>query len=147
MNRQRIISPSELLKGRVFALMLLLLELVVMFAYGFAGFLRNDPTPTILIDYSGVMLLYTFAAMLAILGYGLLIAYSDNSAIAGLTTTLIVVAISVQLTPLLLQFWSSVFNGFGPSIEISLQTERITMALCTSLLASLTSLVGRLGKI
>lgn len=85
--------------------------------------------------------------MLAILGYGLLIAYSDNSAAAGLVTTLIVVGVSVQITPLLLSFWYKVFNGFnGSNVEISLSTERITMVLCTSLLTALTSLVGRLGK-
>ncbi len=91
-----------------------------MFAYGYAS---NFPTFTASnpqTDFSDQILLYTFTALLAILGYGLLIAYSDDSAIAGLVTTLIVVSVSVQITPLLLQFWSSVFNGFGPSVEISL---------------------------
>jgi hypothetical protein len=61
-------------------------------------------------------------AFLAMLGYGLVIASSDGSAITGLATTLIVVAISVQLTPLLLQFWFNVFNGFPQTAEISLKT-------------------------
>ena len=98
-------------------------------------------------DFSNQMILYTITSFLALLGYGLVIAYSDSSAITGLVTTLFVAAISVQLTPLLLQFWHNAFNGFKQNADISLTTERITMALCTSLLVSLTSLVGRLGKI
>lgn len=120
-----------------------------MFAYGYASYFPNftasNTNPQT--DFSNQMILYTFTALLAILGYGLLIAYSDNSAVAGLMTTLIVVAISVQSTPLLLRFWSNVFNGFGQNAELSLTTERVTMVLCTSLLTALTSLVGRLGKI
>ena len=91
-----------------------------MFAYGYASYFPPYTATNPLNDYSNQILLYTFTALLAILGYGLLIAYSDNSAIAGLVTTLIVVSVSVQLTPLLLQFWYNVFNGFGPNIEISL---------------------------
>lgn len=91
-----------------------------MFAYGYASYFPNTTNTTPLSDYSDQILLYTFTALLAILGYGLLIAYSDNSAIAGLVTTLIVVSVSVQLTPLLLQFWYMVFNGFGANVEISL---------------------------
>ncbi|XP_031472927.1 uncharacterized protein LOC116245608 [Nymphaea colorata] len=118
-----------------------------MFAYGYAAYFPNVAATTPQTDFSSQVILYTFTALLAILGYGLLIAYSDNSAVAGLMTTLIVVAISVQSAPLLLQFWNNVFNGFGPNAELSLNTERITMVLCTSLLTALTSLVGRLGKI
>lgn len=91
-----------------------------MFAYGYASYFPTYTPTSPQNDYSTQILLYTFTALLAILGYGLLIAYSDNSAIAGLVTTLIVVSVSVQLTPLLLQFWYNVFNGFGPNIEISL---------------------------
>jgi hypothetical protein len=135
------------MRGRAFALLLLCLEILIMFAYGYAANFPIYTATSPQSDYSNLMILYTFTALLAILGYGLLIAYSDNSAVAGLMTTLIVVAVSVQITPLLLRFWSSVFNGFNQNVEISLTTERITMVLCTSLLTALTSLVGRLGKI
>lgn len=58
------------------------------------------------------------------------------------------VAISVQLSPLLFSFWYKVFSGFdGSNTQISLPIERETMILCTSLLASMTTLVGKLGKI
>lgn len=118
-----------------------------MFAYGYGSSFPSYTATNPQSDYSDLIILYTFTAMLAILGYGLLIAYSDNSAAAGLVTTLIVVGVSVQITPLLLSFWYKVFNGFnGTNVEISLSTERITMVLCTSLLTALTSLVGRLGK-
>lgn len=136
-----------MLQGRAFALMLLCFEVGIMFAYGYGSAFPSYTATTPQSDYSDLIILYTFTAMLAILGYGLLIAYSDNSAAAGLVTTLIVVGVSVQITPLLLSFWYKVFNGFnGTNVEISLSTERITMVLCTSLLAALTSLVGRLGK-
>jgi hypothetical protein len=127
--------------------MLLCFEIGILFAYGYGSYFTTYTATSPQDDYSSLMILYTFTALLAILGYGLLIAYSDNSAVAGLVTTLIVVAISVQLTPLLLQFWTMVFNGFnGANVPISLTIERITMVLCTSLLTALTSLVGRLGK-
>lgn len=86
-----------------------------MFAYAYAAkfpaYTATDPQS----DYSDQIILYTFTALLAILGYGLLIGYSESSAVTGLVTTLIVVAISVQLSPLLLQFWYCVFNGFKNS--------------------------------
>ena len=122
-------------------------QISVILAHAFGA---NYPTYTATVpqtDFSNQMILYTLTSFLALLGYGLVIAYSDNSAVTGLVTTLFAAAISVQLTPLLLQFWYNAFNGFKQNAEISLGTERITMALCTSLLASLTSLVGRLGKI
>jgi hypothetical protein len=124
-----------------------LFQISVILAHAFGA---NYPTYTATVpqtDFSNQMILYTLTSFLALLGYGLVIAYSDNSAVTGLVTTLFAAAISVQLTPLLLQFWYNAFNGFKQNAEISLGTERITMALCTSLLASLTSLVGRLGKI
>jgi len=85
-----------------------------MFAYGFATKFSILSATLPLGDYSSEILLYTFTALLAILGYGLIIAYSDNSGISSLVTTLIVLGISVQGTPLLLQFWKNVFSSFGP---------------------------------
>lgn len=140
-------QDRQKLQGRIFALLLLMFEIGIMFAYGFAANFTVTTNTTPLSDHSSAIILYTFTALLAILGYGLLIAYSDNSAVAGLTTTLIVVAVSVQSAPLLLQFWYNVFNGFGRNAQLSLGTERITMVLCTSLLTALTALVGRLGKV
>jgi hypothetical protein len=91
-------------------------------AHGTQGAFPKYVTPSGQSDYSDQMLLYTLTAFLAILGYGLLIAYSNTSALTGLVTTLIVVGVSVQLSPLLLQFWHSVFNDFNQSIEVSLIT-------------------------
>jgi hypothetical protein len=97
-----------------------------MFAYGYGGYFKTE-TPTIAInngyanlDQADKLILYIFTAILAILGFGLLIAYSQNSAIAGLTTTLIVISITVQLAPLLLSFWYQVFNGFASQVVVSL---------------------------
>jgi hypothetical protein len=59
-----------------------------------------------------------------------------------------VVAISVQLSPLLLSFWYKVFSGFdGSNTQISLPIERETMILCTSLMVAFTTLIGKLGKV
>jgi hypothetical protein len=97
-----------------------------MFAYGYGGYFATE-TPTIQInsgyatlDQADKLILYIFTAILTILGFGLLIAYSQNSAIAGLTTTLIVVSITVQLAPLLLSFWYQVFYGFANQVTVSL---------------------------
>ncbi len=86
------------------------------FAHGYGAYYTSYTVTTLQSDYSDLMILYTLTAFLALLGFGLVVAYSGNSAITGLVTTLFVVAISIQLTPLLLQFWSNVFNGFGPSV-------------------------------
>lgn len=118
-----------------------------MFAYAYSSYFTTYTATPPASDYSSNLILYTFTALLALLGYGLLIAYSDNSAVAGLTTTLMVVAVSVQAAPMLLQFWYNVFNGFGPNAPLSLESERVTMVLCSSLLVALSALVGRLGKV
>jgi hypothetical protein len=118
-----------------------------MFAYAYSSYFTTYAATTPASDYSSNLILYTFTALLALLGYGLLIAYSDNSAVAGLTTTLMTVAVSVQAAPMLLQFWYNVFNGFGPNAPLSLESERVTMVLCSSLLVALSALVGRLGKV
>ena len=110
----KAVDPRLALLNRAFAFLIIFIELGIMFAYGFSTKFTMLATTLPQIDYSSEILLYTFTALLAILGYGLLIAYSDNSAIAGFVTTLIVLSISVQGTPLLLQFWKNVFASFGP---------------------------------
>jgi len=75
-----------------------------------------------LFDHSEKVLMYTFTALLAILGYGLMMSYTNYSSISGLATTIIVLSISVQGTPLLLRFWTSVFYGFGQEVFLSLET-------------------------
>lgn len=96
--------------------MILLFEVGIILAHGYGAYYPVYASTVPQADYSDQMILYTLTAFLALLGYGLVIAYADNSAITGLVTTLIVVAISVQLTPLLLQFWSNVFNGFPRTV-------------------------------
>lgn len=114
--------------GRILGVLLFLFEVGIMFAYGFGGYFTVEPLhPTTgnvaaFLDQSDRFILYIFTAVLAILGYGLLIGYSQNSAIAGLTTTLIVISITVQLGPLLLSFWDQVFNGFTTAAPLSLET-------------------------
>lgn len=149
-NKKRQLEAAkawDIQRGRFFAVFLLLFEIGIMFAYGFSSTFAPFTATTPQSDFSNQIILYTFTALLAILGYGLLIAYSDNSAVAGLTTTLIVIAVSVQLTPMLLRFWDNAFSGFSGSLQLTLAVERTTMVQCSSLLLSLTALVGRMGQV
>lgn len=123
-------TVSTIKKGRILSLLLLLFEIGIMFAYGFGSRFFIEPSTIAVtggnayLDHADKIVLYSFTGLLAILGFGLLIAYSQNSAVAGLTTTLIVISITVQLGPLILSFWSQVFNGFSSSVWLNLQTER-----------------------
>ena len=114
--------------GRILGVLLFLFEIGIMFAYGFGGYFTVETNTTtvggvtVYLDQSNIFILYIFTAILAIIGYGLLIGYSQNSAIAGLTTTLIVISITVQLGPLVLSFWDQVFNGFNAKAYLSLES-------------------------
>ena len=147
MNKQ--VSDSMKTQNRIFALLIVLVQLGIMFAYGFGTKFTTFAVQSPLVDYSSDVLFYTFAALLAILGYGLIISYSENSAISGLTITLIVLSISVQGTPLLLQFWRNVLfhQGPGPDAQLSLNIQSQTMALCSSSLLSFAAFSGRLANV
>ena len=140
----KVVSPALKSQNRIFAIVIIGVELGILFAYGYSSKFATVAVASPLIDHSSTLLIYTFTALLAILGYGLLLAYSDNSAVSGLTTTLIVLSLSVQGTPLLLQFWNNVFAGFGSEVHLSLDVERQTMALVSSLLLSFAAFSGRL---
>ena len=99
-------------KVRVVAFLLLLLEIGLGFVYGFAAqFDTRTSIFPITQDNSSWVIYYMLAAILAILGWGLIIAYSENSAISGLVTTLLSAGIFVQLGPPLKAFWDHLFNG------------------------------------
>ena len=97
-------------KVRILAGFLIVLEVGMMVAYGVGSNIQTNFLTTS--DQSSQIILYLLPALLAILGWGLIISYSENSAISGLITTLLAVGLSVQLQPLLDIFWKYVFNGF-----------------------------------
>lgn len=135
-------SPTKI---RAFGIILILFEIGMLFAYGFGADLVQAADTTPKSDYSGLVLAVVLAAVVAIMGYGLLLAYSYNSALAGLVTTLLGVVVTVQLAPLLLTFWDQVFNGFNDRAQLTVPIMRSTFVLCASLFVALTILVGRLG--
>jgi hypothetical protein len=60
-----------------------------------------------------------FTSILALLGYGIIIAHSNHSIISGLMTTMIAAAITIQIAPLLLHFWNNLYAGFSGDIQVS----------------------------
>ena len=64
-------------KVRIVAILLLLLEVGLMFAYGFGSeFLIGGTTFPTTSDNTSSLILYTTSAIMALLGWGLIIAYS-----------------------------------------------------------------------
>lgn len=134
-------------KVRGVAIFLLVVEVALMFVYGFGSEFdlttANFPTTS---DNSSSLIMYILAAILPILGWGLIIAYSENSAIAGLTTTLITVGIFVQLAPPVFYFWDYLFNSVWMGrIAMSLTVEVLVMYACTSMMVAFCFVSGRLG--
>lgn len=134
-------------KVRIFAILLLVLEVALMFIYGFAS--EFDITTTSFptsIDNSRAIIYYTISAILPILGWGLIIVYSENSAVSGLMSTLLSAGLFVQLAPPVMAFagylWNNTWAGRFP---ISLFLEQQVMFGLTSFLVCLCFLAGRLG--
>lgn len=105
-------------KARVIAVLLLALEIGLMFAYGFGTKVATFTSTSV--DFSYLFVAYILPAILAILGWGLIIAYSENSAVSGLTTTLIAVGLGVQLFPIFYIFWSDNFNSYAGVYDVTL---------------------------
>ncbi len=104
------------------AVFLFVLEVGIMFAYGFGSSIDMSYSKTANNDSSSYLITYLLGAILAILGWGLIIAYSENSAVSGLTTTLMATGLTVQLQPLLYAFWNYCFMGFLGKYPMSLGT-------------------------
>lgn len=102
------------------AVILFLTEIGIMFAYGFGSSLDMTYSKTANSDSSAYLISYILAAILAILGWGLIIAYSENSAVSGLAITLMATGLTVQLQPLTGAFWNYCFMGFNGQYPMSL---------------------------
>ena len=129
--------------ARVMAALLLILEIGIMFAYGFGS--KIDITGRANTDNSSYLISYLGPAVLAIVGWGLIIGYTENSAITGLSITLMVIGLTVQLQPLLSIFWSYCFNGFGGVFSMSMNLLIFSMFTCTSMLVAFCYLAGRVS--
>lgn len=152
-------------RNRILGLSFLIIEIGVMFAYGFAGSFSFETNPSFAAyqEIISVVLL----ALFVLVGFGLLLSTYRFANWLGTTTAIVVVAISVQLAPLLQKFWFSVFiTGFGDvndintvsprisafyshfannEIEVSSYMNRITFVSCISLMVVNTAIVGRLN--
>lgn len=101
-----------------------------------------------------------------IVGFGLLMNVYKFANWLGATTSIVVVALSIELSPLLQKFWFSVFiTGFGDNnssianstvtdfwdntsgnnIQVTNQVMRTTLLSCISLLTVMTAVVGRVS--
>jgi hypothetical protein len=56
-----------------------------------------------------------------------------------------VIGLTVQLQPLVYQFWNYCFNGFSGAFLVSLDNMTISMLACTSMLVAFCFLTGRLS--
>jgi len=129
---------------------LILFEIGIIFAYGFSVEFVQQPetSTTIRNDFSGSEIYLILCAIVSIMGYGLLLSYNYNSALSGLGTTLLSVFVTVQLAPLMISFWTKVFEtSFDTDVGVQISNDVMIRAfiMCASLLLSLTILVGRLG--
>ena len=113
--------------GRVFGFLGLLLQIGLLFAYGFSSSLLNEvrdaqtvnpaATNTASTFAGQFLVLYTMMALFALVGFGLLLSFLKYGTWSGMAIALMVIAINIQLGLMMQKFWYNVFiNGFG-SIE------------------------------
>ena len=72
-------------------------------------------------------MIYQLYAILAILGFGLILSYASNSAGAGLASTLLATGLTVQLQWLCLVLWQWCFYGFNRSNPVSMRLNVFVM--------------------
>lgn len=154
-------------KGRFHGISFVLTEVGVMIGYGLAGSFYVEPNTsyTSYTEVFGVILL----ALFVLVGFGMLMSLYRFGSWLGMVTAIIVVALSVQLAPLLQKFWFSVFiSSFGNlnfpadvgdnvrafwkhysnnDIQASAYLNRTTFISCISILVFMTSVVGRLSTV
>ena len=136
-----------------------------MIAYGLAGSFYPEPSPSqsAYIEIFSVVIMSLFV----LVGFGLLLSTYRFATWLGITTAIMVVALSIQFGPLLQKFWFSIFiTGFGSvnpltsvgtniqtyyahfannNIEVSSFMNRVTFLSCISLMVLNTAVIGRLG--
>jgi hypothetical protein len=135
---------AQVKKARVMAALLLVLEIGIMFAYGFGT--KIDTSLAIAgTDNSMYLMVYLGASFFAIVGWGLIIGYSENSAVSGLSITLMVIGLTVQLQPLVNAFWKYCFTTFNGVFTVNLYSLCLSMFVCASMLVAFCFLSGRVS--
>ena len=99
--------------NKLFALLLIGFEACIIAVHAHTSVFKVYPTSVPTANYANEFYLLIFTSILALLGYGLVIAHSNHSIIPGLMTTMIATALTVQIAPLLLHFWNNVYNSFS----------------------------------
>ena len=136
-----------------------------MIAYGIEGKYYEEPSPAA-ISYSATMALIGLA-FFTIVGFGLLLSSYRHGTWLGMASTIIVVAISLQLSPILQTLWFQTFNtsfketpnpdGVGAQVrtfwtyyyegimDASIYKMRTSFLSCVSILTFLTAVIGRIS--
>lgn len=152
-------------KGRIFGLGLFITEIGCMIAYGLAGsyFVEPDPLEATYNQVFSDILLGLFV----LVGFGMVLSFYRFGSWLGMATAIIVVAVSVQLAPLIQKFWFSVFiTSFGNlndvntvggniqsfwkhyalnDIQANNSMNRTMFLSCISILTAMSAVVGRLN--
>jgi hypothetical protein len=109
-------------KSRFFpAIALVIIEIGCMISYGIDGFYYQEGTTPIPASPYQRAELYPFQpysvillAVFVLVGFGMVLSYYRFAHWLGMATAILVVALSVQLAPLIQKFWFSVFiTSFG----------------------------------
>ena len=119
-------SATSNATGRVFGVLALMLQIGMLFAYGFEGSLLNEgilgttPTSTPVTVASQFLIEYVLMAAFALLGFGLLLSFLKYGTWSGMATALLVISVNIQLGLLFQKFWFNIFtNGFGNQQDIA----------------------------
>lgn len=135
-----------------------------MIGYGLSGSFRNDANGLTVLrtEIVSIILMFIFVAV----GFGLLLNIYRFGNWLGSTTAIVILAISIQLSPLMQKFWFSVIiTGFGSrtitvkgtpeatfwsfyannNIESSPLLLRTTLLSCISIMVCMSAVVGRVN--
>lgn len=158
-------EPLEF-RGRIQGVSLFIVEIGCLVAYGLAGSFFDETTNLANAAFGDI---YTVVmmALFVLVGFGLLLSAYRFGNWLGMATAIIVVAVSVQLSPLLQKFWFNVFlTGFGNvnptstvganvaqyyrrfannNVEVGSYMNRVTFLTCISLMTVMTALNGRVS--
>jgi len=121
-------SATSNAKGRVFGVLALLLQIGILFAYGFQSSLLNEgntnsatvPTDSTAEVTTQFLIQYILMAVFSLIGFGLLLSFLKYGTWSGMATALLVISVNIQLGLLLQKFWFIVFtNSFGNNNDIA----------------------------
>ena len=136
-----------------------------MIAYGIEGKYYEEPAPQA-IAYPAIMLL-VMMALFTIVGFGLLLSSYKFGTWLGMASAIMVVAISIQFSPVLQTLWFQTFNTgfrgsptasqvgqpvqyfwsyyFQSTIDASILKMRTSFLSCISILTLCTAVIGRIS--